>query len=120
LIKNINEKLNYTEIGFQNVFEKFNEEIHGDINIFLSLRHTRKFGIGSIFAFQNNQYFAFDYDKQKMANFLPYTPLIILKTFDGKMLLNIRNKFYYPVKYEKFNKNGRKEKVSFPPKQNHP
>jgi transposase len=120
LIDEINCKLKYSEEGYTNVFEQFNEAIHGDINVFLSLRHTRKFSCGSVFAFNNKQYFAYIFESNKMINFLPHTPLIILRTFDDKLLLSVRDKLYYAVEYEKHKGKPPKEHIKFPPKQTHP
>jgi hypothetical protein len=120
LLDEINNKLHYSEDGYDNVFEKFNSDVHGDINIFLSLRHTRKFASGSVISFNNNKYFAFDYQTKKIMNFMPYTPTLILLTYDNKILLNIRNKFYYAVKYDKYDMTKSTKHVTFPPKASHP
>lgn len=120
LVDEINQKLEYSEEGYKDVFEKFNEDVHGDINVFLSLRYTRKFGKGSVFALLNQQYFAYDFDTKKMVNFSPCTPMIILQTFDHRTLLNVRGKFYNAVKYEKHMKCRPTSPVKFPPKDTHP
>jgi hypothetical protein len=51
---------------------------------------------------------------------MPYTPALILLTYDNKILLNVRNEFYYAVKYDKYKSNKSTVSVSFPPKTSHP
>ena len=118
-IDETNKALGYTSKGFENVFEKYNEQVHGRLDLLLSVRNTRMFGNGCVFSFEHCLYQAIDPQSKRIMNFKPRTQVLIMRTVKNEMILNVCDKFFYPTKYEKCSRLSI-ENIGFPILPTHP
>ena len=119
LIKETNCSLNYSEKGLENVFEKYNEDRFGPLEIMLSIRETRMMANGFIFSLNGMKCEAHDPNTGKLMHYLPKTPILSLTTAKREKILSICNGFYDIVEYKK---DGRRaiSHIGFPIKRDHP
>ena len=110
----------------KNVFE--NQPSNEEINYTLAIITPRQFDSGSSIRYQNKYWQA--YDNDKLVPFKNKTKALVIKAYDGQMLVTVDEKIYelrevlshhkISDAFMEVNKNAKKEKKVYIPPMSHP
>jgi hypothetical protein len=117
LIKQINERFQYSEINHKSAFSPFSRE--WNLDYFLSIRKTRRIATGNIISINRIMYQPFHIQENKMINFKPHTPVLVLETLNNEILISVSNLLYRAIEFNRRNGNNCVS-LSFPVPSSHP